>query len=82
MALIALDKETGKERWRAERNQGRGFSTPLLVPMPDGRVDLVLKRYSAEVHPETGERRMVTWDCDPETGEVIKTWADTALTRG
>jgi outer membrane protein assembly factor BamB len=59
MALIALDKETGKERWRAERNQGRGFSTPLLVPMPDGRVDLVLN----------GPRGV--WAYDPHTGKEV-----------
>jgi outer membrane protein assembly factor BamB len=59
MALIALDKETGKERWRAERNQGRGFSTPLLVPTPEGRVDLVLN----------GPKGV--WAYDPHTGKEV-----------
>src|SRR5437667_9683158 len=31
MALVALDKKTGEVRWQAERNQGRGFSTPILL---------------------------------------------------
>jgi outer membrane protein assembly factor BamB len=42
MALIALDKVTGKERWRAARNQGRSFSTPLLVSGPQGSTQLVM----------------------------------------
>lgn len=35
--LVALDKKTGKERWRADRGQGRtSWSTPLVVPGPHG----------------------------------------------
>src|SRR5204862_58295 len=39
MALVALDKKTGKLRWQTPRNQGRGFSTPRLITTPQGRVD-------------------------------------------
>ena len=42
MALVALDKKTGKVRWTTPRNQGRGFSTPRLMPTAGGRLDLVL----------------------------------------
>src|SRR5262249_10824713 len=42
MALVALDKRTGKVRWTTPRHQGRGFSTPRLMRMADGRTDLVL----------------------------------------
>jgi len=42
MSLVALEKATGKIRWETPRNQGRGFSTPRLMTMPDGRIDLVL----------------------------------------
>jgi outer membrane protein assembly factor BamB len=41
-ALIALDKRTGEERWRTPRDQGRGFSTPRLVPAKNGRQELIL----------------------------------------
>ncbi len=57
MALVALDKLTGQERWRAERNQGRGFSTPLLMTTAEGRLDLILN----------GPRGV--WAYDPRTGK-------------
>jgi outer membrane protein assembly factor BamB len=35
--LLALDKRTGKERWRVNRGKGRAsYSTPLLVDAPSG----------------------------------------------
>jgi outer membrane protein assembly factor BamB len=35
--LLALDKRTGKEKWRADRGQGKSaYSTPLVVPGPSG----------------------------------------------
>lgn len=58
-ALIALDKKTGREVWRSERNQGKGFSTPLLMTMPGGRVDLVLNGPHG------------VWGYDPRTGKEI-----------
>jgi outer membrane protein assembly factor BamB len=57
MALVALDKTTGKVRWSAERNQGRGFSTPILLKVDKGRLDLVLSG------------RLGFWAYDPRTGK-------------
>jgi outer membrane protein assembly factor BamB len=57
MALVALDKKTGKERWSTPRNQGRGFSTPRLMIMANGRVDLVLNG------------PLGVWGYDPHTGK-------------
>jgi outer membrane protein assembly factor BamB len=35
--LLALDKKTGRERWKADRGQGRAsYSTPLVVQTPNG----------------------------------------------
>jgi outer membrane protein assembly factor BamB len=35
--LLALDKHTGKERWRADRGKGRSsYSTPLVIEGPSG----------------------------------------------
>ncbi len=35
--LLALDKRTGKERWKADRGKARvSHSTPLVVPAPGG----------------------------------------------
>ena len=68
MALIALDKETGNEKWRTDRSQGKGWSTPVLVPMPDGRVDLVLNGpYGVWGYdPRTGKE---IWHCDRHKGD-------------
>jgi outer membrane protein assembly factor BamB len=57
MALVALDKETGKVRWTTPRDQGRGFSTPRLLTVADGRVDLVLNG------------PLGVWGYDPRTGK-------------
>ena len=35
--LVALDKRTGKERWKTDRGKGRSsYSTPLIVPAASG----------------------------------------------
>jgi outer membrane protein assembly factor BamB len=35
--LLALDKTTGKERWKADRGKGRAsYSTPFVVQTPEG----------------------------------------------
>jgi outer membrane protein assembly factor BamB len=61
-ALVALDKNTGEVRWTALRKQGRGFSTPRLIPVAGGRVDLVLNGPNAVVgyDPKTGAE---LWRC-------------------
>jgi outer membrane protein assembly factor BamB len=67
MALVALDKHTGKVRWQTERNQGKGWSSPLLLPLPDGRIDLVLNGpYGVWAYdPRTGKER---WHCERQKG--------------
>jgi len=40
-ALIALDKKTGKEVWRAG-NIREAWNTPLVVKAPDGRAELIV----------------------------------------
>jgi outer membrane protein assembly factor BamB len=61
-ALVALDSKTGKPRWTTPRNQGRGFSTPRLMKMADGRTDLVLNGPLGVwgYDPKTGKER---WNC-------------------
>ena len=42
-ALIALDKQTGKEAWRSDASSIYGsWSTPVLVDAPEGKMELVL----------------------------------------
>ena len=59
MDLVALDKKTGEVRWSTPRNQGRGFSTPRLVPVAAGRVDLVLNGPQG------------VWGYDPRSGKEL-----------
>ena len=43
-SLVALDKQTGREVWKAEAKGYAGsWSTPVLVDRPDGKQDLVVK---------------------------------------
>ncbi len=67
-ALVALDKKTGKVRWATPRNQGRGFSTPRLVTVAGGRVDLVLNGPLGlwGYDPRTGKER---WHCRRTAGK-------------
>jgi outer membrane protein assembly factor BamB len=66
-ALVALDKKTGKVRWQTERTQGIGWSTPLLIPSPDGRIDLVLNGPHGVwgYEPRTGKE---IWHCERHRG--------------
>jgi outer membrane protein assembly factor BamB len=59
MDLVALDKRTGEVRWSTPRNQGRGFSTPRLISVAGGRVDLVLNGPQG------------VWGYDPRTGKEL-----------
>ena len=61
-ALVALDRQTGDEVWRAS-GLGRSWSTPVLVELQAGEHEVVV---SAEgllfgFHPRTGER---LWSCE------------------
>lgn len=58
-ALVALDKRTGKVKWQTPRDQGRGFSTPRLVTLGNGRQDLILNG------------PLGVWAYDPSTGKEI-----------
>jgi outer membrane protein assembly factor BamB len=58
-ALVALETKTGKPRWSTPRDQGRGFSTPRLIKMAGGRIDLVLNG------------PLGVWGYDPKTGKEV-----------
>ena len=41
--LLAVDKRTGKDRWKADRGQGRSsYSTPFVVPVADGAAEVIV----------------------------------------
>lgn len=61
-SLIALDKATGKEKWRASGVRG-SWSTPVLVPLASGKTELVLNapQRILAFDPDSGEK---LWQCD------------------
>lgn len=65
--LIALNKTTGEEVWKVEADKtGLSFSTPVTVPLADGREELVIA-VPSEV-----------WAFEPETG-TLNWYAHTTL---
>jgi outer membrane protein assembly factor BamB len=54
--LLAVDKKTGKERWRADRGKGRmSYSTPLVVNTPGGPELIVNSSERVDAYdPRTG----------------------------
>lgn len=61
-SLVALNKKTGKEVWKATGIH-ESWSTPLVVDVPDGGRELVLAMHSKVVgfDPATGKR---LWECE------------------
>jgi outer membrane protein assembly factor BamB len=60
--IVALDKKTGEERWRADRpNKTRSYCTPILIPDPKrkGATQLVL----------SGSKCVTGYDAD--TGKLL-----------
>jgi outer membrane protein assembly factor BamB len=59
--ILAFDRETGKEVWRAERNNRRSWATPVLVNA-GSRVDLVASGAENVIayDPDTGKERWRT----------------------
>jgi hypothetical protein len=61
-SLVALDKNTGKEKWRV-KGVGACWTSPILVPTKEGKTELVLNQPSKVVgyDPETGDK---LWECE------------------
>jgi outer membrane protein assembly factor BamB len=59
--ILAFDRQTGKEIWRAERNNRRSWATPVLVPA-GARMDLVASGAENVIayDPDTGQERWRT----------------------
>jgi outer membrane protein assembly factor BamB len=55
--LLALDKKTGKEMWKADRGKGLRYSTPIVVSGPGGDELIVNSSQRLEGYdPKTGQR--------------------------
>lgn len=74
-ALVALDKETGKEVWKQEAQGFEGsWSSPILVDAGEGRQELVLA-VPGELwafNPDTGK---ITWYAKGSEGDTVTTSA-------
>ena len=67
--IVALDKRTGEERWRTERDEGTSWATPLIVEH-EGRAQVVTSATSRvrSYDLETGE---LLWDGVGVTSNAI-----------
>jgi outer membrane protein assembly factor BamB len=65
-SLIALDKKTGKERWRA-REIKESWNTPVVVKSASGDDELVIATQGTvrAYHPTSGE---LLWTCKTDIG--------------
>jgi outer membrane protein assembly factor BamB len=69
--IVALDKRTGKERWRQPRDEPTGWSTPLIVEH-EGRKQVIANGTNRVRAYDllTGEP---LWDCAGQTANAIPT---------
>ncbi|MEM8677795.1 MAG: PQQ-binding-like beta-propeller repeat protein [Planctomycetota bacterium] len=70
-AILALDKTTGKQRWRQEAEMLElAYGTPRLVSLPEGRSELVISVPGElwALHPSTG--KLNWYVTTPMTGNV------------
>lgn len=65
-SLIALDKTTGEERWRAD-GINESWNTPIIATAKNGRQELIVAKQGKVLAyaPDTGEP---LWNCDTDIG--------------
>lgn len=65
-SLIALDRKTGREKWRAGGIK-ESWNTPILVKAPGGKTELVVAIFGQVLgfDPATGEQM---WSCKTDIG--------------
>lgn len=65
-SLYALDRKTGKEKWRAN-GVSQSWNTPVLVTAKSGRTELIVaaKGNVLAFNPESGEQ---LWSCQTDIG--------------
>lgn len=67
--MVALNKKTGKEVWRAQGIR-EAWNTPVLVPLPGGKTELVVAVHGKVLgfDPATGQQ---LWSCANDIGWYI-----------
>jgi outer membrane protein assembly factor BamB len=67
--IIALDKKTGKELWKKDRDERTSWSTPLIVEH-DGKAQAVVAA-TGKIRAYDVESGEVVWECGGLTRNVI-----------
>jgi len=67
--LLALDKNTGKERWRVDRNEQSSWSAPLVVAH-NNRKQVVVSASSKVVSYDASAGKII-WECSGLGSNVI-----------
>lgn len=67
--IVALNKETGEQLWRKPRNEGTGWSTPLIV-QHDGKLQVVVNA-TAKVRSYDLQTGAEIWNCGGQTANAI-----------
>ncbi len=69
--VIALDKRTGKERWKVSRDEGTSWSTPLIVEH-EGKQQVIIAA-TKRVRAYDLEDGNLIWECSGLSGNVCAT---------
>lgn len=67
--VVALDKSTGKELWRRDRDERTSWTTPIVITSDD-RTEVVVSgtNRTRSYDPKTGD---ILWECAGQTDNVI-----------
>lgn len=67
--ITALDKRTGKQRWKVDRDEGTAWATPLVVKV-NGKAQIIVSATNRvrAYDPDDGK---VIWECGGMTRNVI-----------
>ncbi|MEX2214836.1 MAG: PQQ-binding-like beta-propeller repeat protein [Phycisphaeraceae bacterium] len=69
-ALIALDKRTGKEKWRLANEKGPStWSTPIIASA-SGRDELIFSNGNGKVAGVDPDRGTLLWECQTHVGLI------------
>jgi outer membrane protein assembly factor BamB len=69
--IVALDKHTGKELWRTARNEGTGWSTPLVIER-GGQAQVVVNATGMVRSYDLATGKEL-WSCAGQTANAIPT---------
>ena len=67
--VVALDKRTGKQRWRVERDEVTSWATPIIVEQ-EGRPQLIVSG-TDRVRAYDLENGAVIWECGGLSANVV-----------